>query len=79
MHITLKLYATLRRYQPDLPRGASLSLDVPSGTTVHQLLSLVGIPERAALVALVNGKVQKMDYILSEGDAVDLFPPVAGG
>ncbi len=79
MLITVKLHATLRRYQPDLPRGAGLALNVGLGTAVNQVMAQVGIPAGAAVVAVVNGKARRLDHVLSEGDTVSLFPPVAGG
>jgi molybdopterin synthase sulfur carrier subunit len=79
MRISVKLYATLRRYKPDLPRGAGLSLEVPPGTTVSQVVEQLGIPDAAPLVAMVNNAVCKVDYVLAEGDRLSLFPPVAGG
>ena len=79
MHITVKLYATLRKYRPELPRGAGLALDVPTGATVSQVVHELGIPENAPLVAMVNNGVCKLDRVLAEGDRVSLFPPVAGG
>ena len=79
MRVTVKLYATLRRYKPEIPSGAGLSLDVPSGTTVSQIVEQLAIPDGVALVAMVNDKVQKLDYVLADGDTLSLFPPVAGG
>jgi molybdopterin synthase sulfur carrier subunit len=79
MRIAVKLYATLRRYKPDLPRGAGLPLEVPPGTTVSQVVERLGIPDAAPLVAMVNNAVCKADYVLAEGDKLSLFPPVAGG
>ena len=79
MRISVKLYATLRRYKPELPRGATLTLDVPTGTTVGQLVQRLGIPDAVPLLAMVNNGVCKTDHILADGDKLNLFPPVAGG
>lgn len=79
MRITVRLYATLRRYKPELPRGAALPLEVPPGTTVGQVVEQLGIPDRVPLVAMVNAAVCKLDHVLVEGDKLMLFPPVAGG
>ncbi len=79
MEITVKLYATLRKYKPELPPGAGFSFDLPSGTTVSQVLEQLAIPDGVALVAMVNGEVQKLDHVLVKGDTLSLFPPVAGG
>jgi molybdopterin converting factor small subunit len=79
MQITINLYATLRRYQPGLSRGESLSLDVQPGATVRKVMIELGIPGRSAVGALVNGDPRKLDHVLSDGDVLSLFPPVAGG
>ncbi|MGC8786428.1 MAG: MoaD/ThiS family protein [Anaerolineae bacterium] len=79
MRITVKLYATLRRYKPDLTPGAGFSLDVPPGATVGQVVAQLGIPDGVALVPMVNDEVQGLDHVLAEGDTLSLFPPVAGG
>jgi molybdopterin converting factor small subunit len=79
MRIQVKLYATLRRYQPDVPRGAALPLDLPPGATVSQVIQQLGIPDGVPLVAMVNSSVCKLEHALAEDDTLSLFPPVAGG
>ena len=78
MRITVKLFATLRRYQPDAPR-TGVTLDLPDGADITAALSRLGVPERAPLVAMVNERVEHLDRVLKEGDVLSLFPPVAGG
>jgi len=79
MQIQVKLYAMLRRYGPPLPRGAALPLEVAGGTTVVKVLQRLGIPDHMPLVSMINTRVCKTDDVLSEGDTLSLFPPVAGG
>jgi len=79
MCITVRLYATLRKYEPALSRGAALPLEVPPGTTVGQVVQQLGIPDGVPLVAMVNAAVCRLDHVLVEGDRLMLFPPVAGG
>jgi len=79
MNITVRLYATLRRYQPGPSKDGRLSLDLPSGANIGLALKQLGIPDEVALVAMVNDKVQMLDFGLSEADTLSLFPPVAGG
>ncbi len=78
MLITVKLFATLHRYRPDAPR-TGLTLEVPEGADIAKVLPLLGVPDRAPLVAMVNEKVEHLDHALKEGDVLSLFPPVAGG
>ena len=79
MFIHVKLYATLRRYGPQVPRGEGIPLEVGGGTTVVQILQRLGIPDSLPLVSMINTRVCKTDDVLSEGDTLSLFPPVAGG
>jgi len=79
MPVIVKLFALLRRYRPDVPRGGTLSLDLGADTTVGEVLKQLGIPDGAPVVAMVNGTVRGPDYTLSDGDQLYLFPPVSGG
>jgi len=79
MRVSVKLFATIRKYQPQLAPGESLSLEVLPGTSVGQLLARLRIPAGAAVVAVLNGRVRGRDHVLSEGDVLSVFPPVAGG
>ncbi len=78
MRVTVKLFATLHRYRPDAPR-TGLMLEAPEGVDIAGVLPLLGVPDRAPLVAMVNEKVERLDHVLKEGDVLSLFPPVAGG
>ncbi len=79
MQITVKLYATLRKYGPALPSGAGFALDVPTGSDVAQVVEHLGMPDGVALVAMVNNEVVHLDRVVVAGDTIGLFPPVAGG
>ena len=79
MQITVKLYATLRRYGPTVPSGAGFPLDVPAGSDVEKVVQRLGIPDGAPLVAMINNEVVHLDHVLVAGDLLSLFPPVAGG
>jgi molybdopterin converting factor small subunit len=78
MRITVKLFATLHQYQPAAPRSG-MALEVPQDASVADILPRLHIPDGAPLVAMVNEKVEHLDYVLHEGDVLSLFPPVAGG
>jgi molybdopterin synthase sulfur carrier subunit len=79
MQITVKLYATLRKYGPSLPLGAGFTLDLPEGSDVAAVAEHLGLPVRVPLVAMVNDQAVHLDHVVVAGDAVSLFPPVAGG
>lgn len=55
------------------------SMEVKDGARLSEVLAISGIDEEMTLVVLVNGRRPGGDPVLSEGDAVSIFPPVAGG
>ena len=74
MEIELRLFATLQR--PEL-HHKKLRLD--DGATVRDLLDKIEIPSSHVSIILVNGLSSGTEQVLSHGDVVSLFPPVAGG
>jgi molybdopterin synthase sulfur carrier subunit len=73
------VYAMLRRYQPDLSHGQPAILDLPEGATIDDLLVALGIPAEETKKTFVNGLSRGLDWELSDGDRVAVFPPIAGG
>ncbi len=70
----LRLIGSLRDYA-----GGRESTAVEAGQTVRQALTVLGIrPEIIALV-IVNGTQQPKDYVLKNGDSVDLLAVIGGG
>lgn len=78
MKIEVRLFATLAAYLPP-GRHARGPLDVPEGSCVADIPALLGIPDALPRMVLVNGEDAPADRPLTEGDALDLFPPLAGG
>lgn len=76
MKIQVQLHATLRDLLPD-GKG---EVELPDPATVNDLLDHLKLDEEMRELVTVNGE-QAEDYsvALSEGDAVSIFPPVAGG
>jgi sulfur carrier protein ThiS len=79
MRITLKLFATFRRYMPPDSQGPSCSLEVPTGTPVAQVLNRLDVPTAGGAVILVNGLTAEPGQVLQEGDTIAVFPAMAGG
>ncbi len=77
--IDVRLFASLRRYAPDLAPGEALSLEVPAGTTVREVLERLGIPRHEVKTIFVDYRAVTEQYAVQEGDRVSVFPPVAGG
>jgi len=75
IHITIKLFATLRPYAPaDGDRYA-----VAPGTTVADLVRDLNIPPQDAKLIFINSIRRELDTPLQDGDRLGIFPPVGGG
>lgn len=83
MQVTLKLYASLGRYLPESAVKNVASVEVADGTTIRQLLDAYDVPPQACHLVLLNGHFQapavRSNVELKPGDAVAVWPPVAGG
>jgi sulfur carrier protein ThiS len=79
MRITVKFFATFRRYLPPDSQGHTCNLEVPAGTPVAEVLNRLDVPTDGAAVILVNGRTAEPGQVLQEGDAVAVFPAMAGG
>lgn len=79
MIVKVRVFATLRKFLPDLDLGESLDVNLEPGSTIRQLIELLGIPETEIKLAYVNGHYREWDYRLSEEDEIGFFSPVGGG
>jgi molybdopterin converting factor small subunit len=83
MKITFKLFAGLSEF---LPAGAvrnAITLEVPESCSLNDLIDQHRIPRDQVHLVLINGtskqESERDDPILNGGDAVAMWPPVAGG
>jgi molybdopterin synthase sulfur carrier subunit len=74
VRVAVKLYATLREGRFD-----AAEREVPTGTTVGQLVGLLGVPQEEATLRFVNGRHAALEDEVHDGDALALFPPIGGG
>jgi sulfur carrier protein ThiS len=83
MKITFKLYATLSDYLPAGQRHNAVEIDIDPSTTIADLVERFKLPPRLVHLVLVNGVYvapeQRPDRTLAPGDALAIWPPVAGG
>jgi molybdopterin converting factor small subunit len=83
MRITFKLYATLSDYLPAGQRHNAVELDIDPATTIGDLIERFNLPKKLVHLVLVNGVYvepwQRMERTLEAGDALAIWPPVAGG
>lgn len=76
VNIHIRLYATLKRFMSSTPDG---SLTIEPGTTVGQVLKVLGVPESEAKLIFVDSKKASLETALTGGERVGIFPPVGGG
>lgn len=49
------------------------------GQTVAEILEALGIPSGLVAIVLINGRQELKNYVLQDGDVVELVPLVGGG
>jgi len=79
MKVKVKLFASLRKYIPELDLGENLDVTMESGSSIAQLYEKLGIPEDEVKLAFVNGQYRGSEYVLSDEDEIGIFPPIGGG
>jgi MoaE-MoaD fusion protein len=78
--IEVSLFANLNKFLPPGASGRKVRLALTEETTIQALLDRLNIPATGVHLVAVNGRHQQdLGYVLHDGDAVSLFPPLAGG
>jgi molybdopterin converting factor small subunit len=77
--IELALFAKLSSRYPAGGSGREPRADqVEDGTTVGEYVERIGLAEEQR-ITFVNGRHAADDRLLSQGDRLAIFPPIAGG
>ena len=83
MKITLKLYATLGEYLPEGAFENIIDIEVPADASLNWIIDRYRVPRELTHLVLVNGIYfpgsDRDQPLLEEGDAVAIWPPIAGG
>ncbi len=82
VQITFKLFATLIGHLPPTAVKHAVTLEVDETITPNQLIDRFSVPRAEVHLVLVNGVYlaeEDRDKPLQEGDALAIWPPVAGG
>jgi molybdopterin synthase sulfur carrier subunit len=76
--ISVKLFATLKRY---LPAGSEdgVTLTLPAGATVQDVVDALKIPREHAGMLVAGDTYVQADTPLTNGLQLSIFPPLAGG
>ncbi len=83
MKITFKLFATLGDYLPANRKGNEVEIEVDPEHSILQIIKPYGLPPKLVHLVLVNGHYinpeDRSTRTLLEGDALAIWPPIAGG
>lgn len=79
MKVDVRVFATLRRYLPDLAIGEPLTLDVPEVITLDEIREQVGLPRQEVKVYMRNNRQANPEETAEDGDRITFIPAVAGG
>jgi molybdopterin synthase sulfur carrier subunit len=83
MKARIKLYAMLAIYLPEHAKKNEADVEFSEGTSITEILSAVGVPLDQCHLVLVNGVFvapsERESRSVVDGDAVAVWPPVAGG
>ena len=74
MEIEVRLFAGLRKYAKEKAR-----IELEDGMNVSDFIERIGVPPSEVAIILVNGRHAHQDQRLHDGEAVSLFPAIAGG
>lgn len=79
MKVTVKLYGTLQRRHPGYRHTEGITADVPDGTTIADLFSLLDLPLDRHVSVIMNGRAQKAEAKVPDGACLNVFQPMHGG
>ena len=79
MRVRIKLLGTLPSHFPGRYPASGLEADLPVGSTVGDVVAVVGIPTGRLGIVTVNGRLAKSADPVPENATVKLFQKIAGG
>lgn len=79
MKITIRLHGTLGLRRPGYRPTEGITADVPEGTTIAELFSLLDLPLDQRLSVIMDGRIQKMEAKVSDGACIYVLQPMHGG
>ena len=79
MKIDVRIFATLRKYLPELGVGEAKPVELPEGATFEDLREILNLPLEEIKVIMRNGLQTDMDEIIEDGDRIAYVPAVGGG
>ncbi len=79
MQVEIRVFATLRRYVPDMPLHSSYFMEVDEGATMAQIRDRLGLPEPEVKLVMRNFRQVEFCEVALPGDRIAFIPAAAGG
>lgn len=79
MRLTVRLFGTLGQGLPGYDPALGISVTLPEGARVTDLLDRLGLPPGKAPVVVAGSRLLKGEDTLSEGAPLHVLQPVHGG
>ena len=79
MRIEVAVFATLRRYMPELGLGETKTLEVEPGTTMAEVVDMLGLPKDEVQIVVRNHLHADLSDAVTEGDRIVFVPAIGGG
>jgi len=77
--VEVRLFASLRKYRPDLGIGECFIITLNDNANLGNLLDELKVPKEEVKAVFVNGRWEEEDYPLRDRDRIGIFPPIGGG
>jgi len=72
--IEVRLYASLKGYRPSASEGNVVTVDVPDGISLGELMEEMELNPVEVKSVVVNGVDSNFEQVLFDGDRVALYP-----
>jgi len=79
VHVRVKLLGTLPSYYAGMYPAAGIDLDIPAGSTIQDLVEMLGMPRERVAIVTINNLLAKAGDRIPENGLVKLMQPLAGG
>lgn len=77
--LTVRLFGTLHRAVERYDPSLGITITVPHGTTVEDLIHMLNLEAKQVGMVSLNGSLVASDQELYDGAELKLFQPIAGG
>jgi sulfur carrier protein ThiS len=79
MKVKVELFGTLGKHIHDYPHEDGLTIEVPAGAAVGDLLALLELPARRIGMVVMDGRLVNAKDKVRDGARLKVFQPIFGG